>query len=391
MTVQSKTATQRERSAAPLPGFSAPVVRTGGVDAVAAGAVLTVDLGALASNYRLLRDRAGGECGAVVKADAYGIGMGPVASALHTEGCRHFFVGHVAEGIELRVLLPDAAIIVLNGIPPGAERSAAAAGLLPALNSTEQIAAWRGTARALGRRLGGALQFDTGMTRLGLSPAAVEAVAADAAALDGIDLHLVLSHLACADEPHHPANAAQAALFARLAALFPGVPRSLANSSGIFLGAGYRSDVARAGAALYGINPTPGAPNPMRAVVRIEAKVIQTADCTSGTGIGYGHDFHAERSMRLATISLGYADGWPRRAGGAAFHAGARLPFVGRVSMDSIVVDVSALPAGALHPGDLVEVIGESQTVDDVALLAGTIGYEILTGLGRRFHRRWIG
>jgi alanine racemase len=129
----------------------------------------------------------------------------------------------------------------------------------------------------------------------------------------------------------------------------------------------------------------------MRAVVRIEAKVIQTAHCAAGTGIGYGHDFHAERPMRLATISLGYADGWPRRARGAAFHAGARLPFVGRVSMDSIVVDVSALPAETLHPGELVEVIGESQTVDDVALLAGTIGYEILTGLGRRFHRRWIG
>lgn len=391
MTVQSKTATQLERSAVVLTAFSTPGIRTGGVDATAAGSILTVDLGALAANYRLLCDMAGGECGAVVKADAYGIGMCPVASALHAQGCRHFFVGHLAEGIELSVLLSDAAIIVLNGIPPGAERSAAAAGLIPALNSPEQITAWRGTARALGRRLPGALQFETGMTRLGLSPAAAEAVAADAFALDGIDLRLVLSHLACADEPHHPANAAQAALFARLAALFPGVPRSLANSSGIFLGAGYRSDVARAGAALYGINPTPGAPNPMREVVRVEAKVIQVADCAAGTGIGYGHDFHADRPMRLATISLGYADGWPRRARGAAFHAGARLPFVGRVSMDSIVVDISALPAGALSPGDLVEVIGDSQTVDDVARLAGTIGYEILTGLGRRFHRRWIG
>lgn len=157
MTVQGETATQRQRPAAPQAASAASTVRTGGVDAVAAGAVLTVDLGALASNYRLLRDSAGGECGAVVKADAYGIGMGPVATTLHAEGCRHFFVGHLAEGIELRVLVPDAAIVVLNGIPPGAERSAAAAGLWPALNSPEQIAAWRGTARALGRRLGGAL------------------------------------------------------------------------------------------------------------------------------------------------------------------------------------------------------------------------------------------
>ncbi|CAG0957056.1 alanine racemase [Rhizobiaceae bacterium] len=399
MTAHRGTALPQARSATPDPGSqgrSGPdralsAVSAGGIDAAAAGAVLTVDLGALTANYRLLRDMAGGECGAVVKADAYGIGMGPVAAALHAEGCRHFFVGHLSEGVALRAALPDAAIYVLNGVPPGAECDAAAAGLIPALNSPEQIAAWKTTARSLGRRLPGALQFDTGMTRLGLSPAAVEAVAADGETLDGIDLRLALSHLACADEPQHPANAAQAALFARLAARFPGVPRSLANSSGIFLGAAFRSDVARAGAALYGINPTPRAGNPMRAVVGVRAKVIQTADCAAGVGIGYGHDFHAHRPMRLATISLGYADGWPRRARGAAFHRGVRLPFVGRVSMDSIVLDVSALPAGTLHPGDLVEVIGDDQTVDDVAALAGTIGYEILTGLGNRFHRRWIG
>lgn len=379
--------------AMPMPAseIAGRVVATGGVDAAAAGAVLTVDLGALSANYRLLRDAAGGECGAVVKADAYGIGMGPVATTLHAEGCRHFFVGHVSEGAALRTILADAVIVVLNGVPPGAEHAAAEAGLVPALNSLEQVTAWRSAAAELGRRLPGALQFDTGMTRLGLSPAAVEAIAGDAGALAGIDLRLVLSHLACADEPHHPANAAQAALFARLAALFPGVPRSLANSSGIFLGGPFRSDVARAGAALYGINPTPDAANPMRQVVHVAAKVIQTADCAAGTGIGYGHDFHAERSMRLATISLGYADGWPRRARGAAFHRGVRLPFVGRVSMDSIVVDASALPAGALHPGALVDVFCDRQTVDDVALLAGTIGYEVLTGLGHRFHRRWIG
>lgn len=362
----------------------------GGVDAAAAGAILTVDLGALAANYRLLSAAAGGACGAVVKADAYGIGMAPVATALYAEGCRHFFVGHLAEGAGLRAVLPDAAIYVLNGIPPGAERDAAAAGLVPALNSPDQIAAWRAAAHALGRRLPGALQFDTGMARLGLSPAAVEVLAADGEALAGIDLRLVLSHLACADEPRHPANAAQAGLFARLAGLFPGVPGSLANSSGIFLGPTWRSDIARAGAALYGINPTPAAANPMRAVVRVEAKVIQTGDCAAGAGIGYGHDFHADRPMRLATIALGYADGWPRRARGAAFHRGTRLPFVGRVSMDSIVLDVSALPPAALGTGDLVEVIGDGQTVDDVAALAGTIGYEILTGLGNRFHRRWI-
>lgn len=393
MTVHKVTAVAQVLSTAPDAGECdgpAAVRFAGGVDAAAAGAILTVDLGALTANYRLLRDLAGGECGAVVKADAYGIGMGPVAAALHGEGCRHFFVGHLAEGAALRAILTEASIYVLNGIPPGAERQAAAADLIAVLNSPEQIDAWRGAARSLGRPLPGALQFDTGMTRLGLSPAAAEAVAKNATALAGIDLRLVLSHLACADEPRHTANTEQAALFARLAALFPGVPRSLANSSGLFLGTGYRSDVARPGAALYGINPTPGFENPMRPVVRIEAKVIQTADCAAGTGIGYGHDFHADRPMRLATISLGYADGWPRRARGAAFHRGVRLPFVGRVSMDSIILDISALPAGAPGTGDLVEVIGDRQTVDDVAGLAGTIGYEILTGLGNRFHRRWL-
>lgn len=355
-----------------------------------AEAELIVDLDAIAWNHARLRAEAGGRpVAAVVKADAYGLGAERVAARLHEEGCGHFFVARLGEALALRAHLPLVTIHVLEGVAEEQTEAFVEAGLRPVLNTPGEIELWAEAGRRLGRRLPAAIHLDTGMCRLGLSRAEVSGLEKDR--LRAIDLTLVMSHLACAEDRAHPMNARQLALFIELAGMLPPAPRSLANASGIFLGPAYHFDLVRPGAALYGINPTPGAPNPMRAVVRIEAKVIQTADCTSGTGIGYGHDFHAERSMRLATISLGYADGWPRRAGGAAFHAGARLPFVGRVSMDSIVVDVSALPAGALHPGDLVEVIGESQTVDDVALLAGTIGYEILTGLGRRFHRRWIG
>jgi len=173
--------------------------------------------------------------------------------------------------------------------------------------------------------------------------------------------------------------------------MLPLAPASLANSSGIFLGPAYHYDLARPGAALYGVNPTPREPNPMLPVIGLQAKVAQTRHVGPGAGIGYGHTHHAEGPLDLATISLGYGDGWHRRAASAAWFEGVRLPFIGRVSMDSIILDISALPAGRLSEGDLVELIGPSQSVDDAAGHAGTIGYEILTSLGARFHRRYIG
>jgi alanine racemase len=255
------------------------------------------------------------------------------------------------------------------------------------LNSLEQIEAWRRAASRTGRRLPGTVQVDSGMSRLGLPPADVERLAAMPNALDGIEIVHVMSHLACADEPDNPANEAQLSEFKRLRAMLPDAPASLANSSGIFLGKAYHFDLARPGAALFGINPTPGIPNPMRQVVRLEAKVIQTRELPAGAGVGYGHTFQASAPMRTATISLGYADGWPRRAAAAAWLDDTRLPFAGRVSMDSIILDVSALSPDKPMPGDLVELIGPHQTVDDIAALSGTIAYEILTSLGDRFHR----
>ncbi len=361
-------------------------------DQTVAGAVLTIDLGAVRENYRRLKARLGStRAAAVVKADGYGLGAARVARALMAEGCDTFFVALAGEGIELRAALGSGpTVYVLNGLPPGAEAQAAAAGLVPVLNSAGQIAAWREAARRLGRKLPAAVQVDSGMSRLGMAPAEVEAVAADPTAFEGIDVRLVMSHLACADEPRHPANEAQRLAFEALRAKLPAAPAALANSSGIFLGKPYHYDLARPGAALYGVNPTPGHDNPMLPVVRLQAKVIQTRLLGAGAGVGYGHSYSAPGSLRAATLSLGYADGWHRRGAAAAFLDGVRLPFIGRVSMDSIIVDISALPEGRLREGDLVELIGAAQDVDAVAALTDTIGYEVLTSLGHRFHRRYL-
>lgn len=366
---------------------------TGGstVSEAAAGAILTIDLGAIRENYRRLEARlAGARCAGVLKADGYGLGAAPVASALIKEGCDIFFVALLGEGIALRKALGSGHdIFVLNGLPPGSESEALAAELHPVVNSAAQLGAWREAARAAGRRRPAVVQVDSGMSRLGMPPADVAALATDA--FDGIDIRFVMSHLACADEPSNPANEQQWLAFERLRKVLPAAPASLANSSGIFLGPLYHYDLARPGAALYGINPTPGETNPMLPVVRLQAKVAQTRWVEEGAGIGYGHTYHASGPLRLATISFGYADGWHRRAASAAWFEGVRLPFVGRISMDSIVLDISALPAGSLGEGDLVELIGPSQSVDDVAGQAGTIGYEVLTSLGARFHRRYVG
>ena len=366
--------------------------QTGVAEAIA-GAILTIDLAALRENYRILKNRLGAvACAGVVKADGYGLGVDAVANALANEGCDSFFVAQLSEALVLRnALKGHAAIHVLNGLAPGSEIHAAEAEITPVLNCLEQIADWARLAQKLGRRLPAVLQVDSGMSRMGLAPSEVDQLAAEPARLAALDIRLVMSHLACADEPGNDANDLQRASFDHLRTLLPNVKASLANSSGVFLGSEFHYDLARPGAALYGINPTPGTRNPMRPVVRLEAKVVQTREIGDGVGIGYGYASRARATMRLATISLGYADGWHRRAMGSAYFNGNRLPFAGRVSMDSIILDITSLAPGALKPGDLVELIGPNQTIDEVAAHAGTIGYEILTGLGPRFHRRYIG
>ncbi len=357
----------------------------------ASRAVLTVDLGALADNYRRLqRAAAGSEVAAVVKANGYGLGALEVAGALSAAGCERFFVAHLDEGRALRARLPDALIHVLNGLPAGTEVAMVEAGLIPVLNHPGELARWTDQARRVGRPLPAALQIDTGMCRLGFSDADLERL--DAGALAGLELTLVMSHLACAEEPDHPLNERQRRRFEQLRGRLPAARASLANSSGIFLGRAFHYDLCRPGVALYGVNPTPGQTNPMTPVVTLEAPVLQVHDVHASGTVGYGATFATRPGMRIATVPVGYADGYPRAAGGRASAriAGHLVPLAGRVSMDLITLDVSALAADAVRPGTLVSLIEGPDGVDALATAAGTIGYEVLTRLGSRFARRYI-
>lgn len=361
-----------------------------------AGARLIVDLKALCANYRTIAAQvAPARAAAVVKANAYGLGADRVAPALAAIGCRDFFVAHLCEAVALRPRLPrDARLFILNGVYPGAEQACLEAGAIPVLNSPEQVRAWVALGKVLGRPLEAAVQVDSGMSRLGLSPADLDALLAEIDFAADLGLVLVMSHLACGDEPGSPANADQLARFTALADRLPPAPRSLANSGGCFLSPpAFRQDLVRPGVSLYGVAPHPGHPSPIRPVVRLDARVVQVRAIPAGQGVGYGLTYAPDQPARIATIGVGYADGWPRHLSnvGAAYFKGVRLPIAGRVSMDSLCLDITALPEGALRAGDVVELIGPHQPLEAVAADAGTIPYEILTSLGHRYAREWIG
>lgn len=355
-----------------------------------AGAILEVDLGAIVANWRTLCARhPTGAVAGVVKADAYGLGAEFIVPALHAAGCRHFFVAHLHEALAIRGLAPGCLLAVLNGLMPGAEADYAAAGLTPVLGSLAEVAAWSAQARLNGRKLPAMLHVDTGMSRLGLDAAGVAALQDDPSPLDGIALTYVMTHLVSSELPDDPMNALQLTRFAAACAVLPSAPRSLANSSGIFLGAAWASDLARPGAALYGINPQPGQPNPMRPAVRLRARVLSLRDIPAGTGVGYNATWTAARPSRIATVAMGYADGWHRSQSGhgLAIFDGRPVPLVGRVSMDLTTFDATDHPA--IVPGSWLEMIGPERSPDDVA--AGTTnGYEILTSLGPRFYREYV-
>lgn len=355
------------------------------------GARLTIDLGALAANWRILAAQAeGAECAAVIKADAYGCGIARAAPALWRAGCRTFFVAHLSEAEAARRAVPEAVIYVLNGFPPGSADAYRAGGFRPVLGARAEIAEWAQTGRAPGGARPAALHVDTGMNRLGLSvPEAL-----DLAGDPGLGApSLLMSHLVSAEVAGDPLNARQVADFARLRAAFPGVPASLANSAGIFLGPEARHQMVRPGYALYGGNPTPERPNPLRPVVRLDARILQLRDVSRGETAGYNARWTAPGPRRLATLSVGYADGYPRSASGrgAALVGGVLCPFVGTVSMDLIILDVTDAPAAALERGAPATLIGDRLDVDEVGRRAGTIGYEILTSLGKRYDRHYIG
>lgn len=364
------------------------------VNRESAAALLTIDLGAIVANYRLIAGRcAHARTAAVVKADAYGLGARHVVPALVDAGCRDFFVALLVEAEALADLMPgDARLYILNGLIAGSEPLCAAIGAIPVLNSLEQIARWQGEALRAGRRLPGAVQVDSGMRRLGLSAQEVNTLAQEPERLDGIDLRLLMSHLACADETGSDASAQQLDVFRQLTASLPAVPRALANSAGIFRGEDYQYDLVRPGIALYGGAPLDEGANPMRAVVRLETSIVQLRDVPSGLGIGYGLTGAVDHPRRIAVIPVGYADGWPRALSnrGAAYIGGHRAPVTGRVSMDSLLLDVTDVPDELAHAGAAVELLGPHQTIDDVARDAGTISYEILTQLGARYARQWL-
>lgn len=373
-----------------------PAMMNGQILDIAAGGRLTVDLGALAANYRQLARRAApARTAAVVKADAYGLGALKVAPALEAAGCEDFFVAHLSEALALRpALRPASRLYVLNGLQPGAEAACAAAGVTPVLNGLEQAWCWRDLAAALGRPLPAAVQVDSGMSRLGLSPAEVDRLADEPGFFAHVPAALVMSHLACSDEPGRASNDDQRRAFHALAGRLPPAPLSLANSGGVFLGAVFHGDLVRPGVALYGAAPSIGRPNPMAPAVRLHARVIQVREVAAGQGVGYGLTYARDAPGRIATVAVGYADGWPRSLSnrGAAFFGGVRLPIAGRVSMDSMTLDVTALArrGARLGLGDEVELLGPHQTLEEVAEQAGTIAYEILTNLGRRYRRDYL-
>jgi alanine racemase len=367
-------------------------------DPTEAGGVLTIDLAAVESNWKRLAGlTVPVECAAVVKADGYGCGLEPVTRTLHRAGCRTFFVADVAEGRRARTVAPDATIYVLNGVMPGSAQAFAADHLRPVINSTTELAEWDAFVATKNWRGGAALHVDTGMNRLGIT---VEEAAAIAPRLQSENhgFTLVMSHLACAESPDHPMNARQLRLFRDIRMAYRGVASSLANSSGIFLGERAYCDLVRPGVALYGVNPTPGKANPMRRVVELKGRIIQVRTIDKGETVGYGAAFTAGRTSRIAIIAVGYADGFLRSAGTArgkpaaeVIVAGKRCPLAGRVSMDVLAVDVTDVAEGAVRRGDFATLIGDRVSVDDLAAGMGTIGYEVLTDLGRRYHRLYKG
>ncbi len=312
--------------------------------------------------------------------------------ALATAGCETFFVANLIEGETARALAPQAAIYVLDGVGPGCATRLAAARLRPAIGSWSELEEWAAAGVTVGRRLEAALHFDTGMNRLGFAPKDAAEVAARATAIAPT---LAMSHFVSAQLPDAPSNARQIADFIGVLAHFPGVAASLANSSGLFLPQQPAFDLARPGYALYGGNPTPACPNPMRYVATLLGRIIAVRDLAVGETVGYDGIWAASRPSRVATIGVGYADGLPVSAtatagkpGGEAIVAGVRCPFVGRVSMDYVMLDVTDAPSHAATRGAWVELLGEAIGVDDLAARAGVIGYEVLTRLGRRYARR---
>jgi alanine racemase len=343
-----------------------------------APATLTIDLNALAANFHTLEAVGGAPVHPVVKADSYGLGAAACAGRLMAEGARTFFVARTSEGERLRAALgAEPAIYVLDGCLTGRAARLRAAGLRPVLNTAAQAAEWQ---EAGGGPCG--LQIDTGMNRLGFR--------AEDAPEPFEGLELVLSHLACADDPTEPMNARQRDAFAAAATRYPGTVRSFANSGGVFLGAGYGFDATRPGICLYGGGPEGRPDARIRPVATLEAEVLQVREVPAGESVGYSRGFVTGKASRIATCATGYADGLLRTysPNGLAHVAGTLRPIVGRVSMDVCAIDITGLEIAV---GDRVELYGANRMLDEAATAAGTIAYELLTSITARVPRVYVG
>jgi alanine racemase len=351
-------------------------------------AQVTINLSALKANWLALKTAAhGAEVGAAIKGDAYGLGLGPCAKALWAAGCRSFFVARPREGAELRAVLPEAVIYVLDGLYDGEASYYLQHRLIPALISLEEARAW---ARD-GQGAACCIHVDSGINRVSFSPGEFETLLSENMPLN---ITLIMSHLASSEEPQNPFNEVQRQRFEAARKLMPRVRSSFANSSGIFLGAGFTQDLARPGIALYGGNPLPGRPNPMQVVATLEARVMQVRDLPEGEYVGYNSTWRAARDSRIALVGAGYRDGIPRRMSSNlspsvahVFINGARHPIVGRVSMDMTAVDVTGTD---VKRGDWAEFFGPNIPLDDAAASAGTISWELLTHLGSRYARHYV-
>jgi len=360
------------------------------------GSYLTIDLRALRENYALLSARSEtAECAAVVKADAYGLGAKEVSQALVEAGCTKFFVALPEEGIELRKYHPEIQIYILGGLFDGCDGIYRAERLTPVLNTLEEIRLWSSITAEHGS-LPALLHLDSGITRLGLMEEDARALGNNPDWLNGLEIRYLVSHLACADTPDHPQNRIQLETLKKIRSLLPeglqNTPVSFSNSSGIFLGSDFHFDLLRPGIALYGGNPTPDKTNPMKPVIHLQGKILQVHDVDSKNSVGYGATYRSSGKARIATVSVGYADGYFRCLGGLSEGAikNKKVPVVGRVSMDMISVDVTDIDPEDCKRGSLVSLVGGAVDLETVAGTAGTISYEILTSLSRRCHRQYL-
>ena len=348
-----------------------------------ANAMLSINLAALRANYQLLKNRhAKKNISAVVKANAYGLGVAEVSKTLAAEGCECFFVATLDEAIELRGYLPNATIAVFNGIFRGEEKEFTAHRIIPVVNTVEQMESIQHSAFGIQNYF---IHVDTGMTRLGLAESDLKFLSSR---MLNAECRMLLSHLSCANDPTHPKNAEQLARLHEAMKYFPNVPVSFANSSAHFLPEAFHFDIGRPGCALYGINPTNGE-NPMQHVATLSAPILQIRVLDRDEQVGYGASYNAPKNARIAITALGYADGYFRSLSnqGFAFVEGRKVPIAGRVSMDMIALDISAVPPSATNENTRAEFINEQQTVDDIANQCSTIGYEVFTRIGRRVKR----